>query len=609
MAIDVSNSSHEYIKDMIVTDNYIIVTGYGTNSHNKKTCVTMLLSKSGTVLSQKAVYNTSSTKSYECKTLAMDGTNVYVGGVYADSSSSTYESFIIKYSLSSDKLSAGSTKYGPILSSSPDINSMVILGDSIYLAGSYGDDFYVEQWTFPGLIDTLSYQFDSNEGLSSTKTSGDTIKKILKDDSGNLYLIGYPGDWSQWMVVRLTNSSGVWAADTSFGASGFARFKTSDATTSASYTYYTMLDAELDSENNICVAGSVSNDFFSDYNAYVACVSSDGLGINFDALEDGSWGCNIAIEEDLVYVTGSKPQSDSGGNWIISRYADGTKDTSFGNNGSIVTDINKNLDWPTGLSINDGEIYIGGWAFITSSTTNFALASYNVPSYSETCTATESPETTCNDSTDNDCDGLADCDDDNCTDSYYCWDGSGGSTKETDCTDGTDNDGDGLTDCDDNDCVFDSSCVPEESSIETDCFNGSDDDADGAIDCDDADCTDSEYCAETDCADDTDNDGDGYTDCEDSECSQYESCVEIDCTDSIDNDADGDTDCNDSDCALDEACITTDVDVDEGSSGCGCKLTRAPQDFNTTWLFSLLPPMFFIWRIRRRHAIPIRPKP
>ena len=75
---------------------------------------------------------------------------------------------------------------------------------------------------------------------------------------------------------------------------------------------------------------------------------------------------------------------------------------------------------------------------------------------------------------DEDKDGLADCQDPDCT--AYCVE---------DCGDTLDNDQDGLTDCADDDCL--DACVE-------DCSDTVDNDADGAIDCDDDECNGSEAC-------------------------------------------------------------------------------------------------------------------
>ncbi len=57
-------------------------------------------------------------------------------------------------------------------------------------------------------------------------------------------------------------------------------------------------------------------------------------------------------------------------------------------------------------------------------------------------------------------------------------------TGYEDCGDGTDNDGDGIVDCDDPDCWGVGAC-----STEVDCGNSEDDDLDGAVDCADSDCS------------------------------------------------------------------------------------------------------------------------
>ena len=127
---------------------------------------------------------------------------------------------------------------------------------------------------------------------------------------------------------------------------------------------------------------------------------------------------------------------------------------------------------------------------------------------------------------------------------------------EADCTDGTDNDGDGLVDCDDQDCQSNPDCqLPE---IETDCKDKVDNDGDSFVDCVDSDCSADPFCLpEEDCSDFIDNDEDGLVDCDDTDCETDPSCqlVEVeDCTDGVDNDGDGFIDCADPDCATDYYC-------------------------------------------------------
>ena len=139
---------------------------------------------------------------------------------------------------------------------------------------------------------------------------------------------------------------------------------------------------------------------------------------------------------------------------------------------------------------------------------------------------------------DSNVEGDADADADSDTDA----DGDADSdAQKEECLEVGDEDKDGLADCQDPDCT--AYCVE-------DCANLTDDDADGDIDCQDADCA--KACVE-DCADTVDNDQDGLTDCADDEC--LDACVE-DCSDTVDNDADGAIDCDDDECNGAEACPT-----------------------------------------------------
>ena len=81
------------------------------------------------------------------------------------------------------------------------------------------------------------------------------------------------------------------------------------------------------------------------------------------------------------------------------------------------------------------------------------------------------------------------------------------------CHDGTDDDGDGLVDCDDvRDCLETPACR------ELDCDDGRDNNHNGLVDCEDLSCLGSRECSETSCEDGLDNDADGLADCDDEDC-------------------------------------------------------------------------------------------
>jgi hypothetical protein len=132
---------------------------------------------------------------------------------------------------------------------------------------------------------------------------------------------------------------------------------------------------------------------------------------------------------------------------------------------------------------------------------------------------------------DEDCDGDADCADDDC---------SVDACVEV-CDDGLDNDGDLRPDCHDPECY--GALCPE------DCVTEGDEDGDSLDGCLDTDCW-GEACEEN-CYRAGDEDGDGLTECEDADCA--ETCIEA-CRDWRDNDRDGLEDCDDPDCTFSPLC-------------------------------------------------------
>jgi hypothetical protein len=153
-------------------------------------------------------------------------------------------------------------------------------------------------------------------------------------------------------------------------------------------------------------------------------------------------------------------------------------------------------------------------------------------------------ESLCDDTHDNDADGLTDCDDPDCNDTPVC--------GENTCDDGLDNDQDGYPDCLDPDCRrFDdgdkfcsigTAGSPSDFEMhEGNCTDGVDNDADGHTDCDDISC----YITDPACGNVTppleicdnavDDDGDFRIDCVQTSCALTDHCEEKtgSCTSSV----------------------------------------------------------------------------
>lgn len=101
----------------------------------------------------------------------------------------------------------------------------------------------------------------------------------------------------------------------------------------------------------------------------------------------------------------------------------------------------------------------------------------------------------CDDTIDNDCDGLSDCDDGECSNALVCQ----GSAEPEICDDGIDNDGDNKVDCaDKRDCGKTTACTDDSGGGGSDpevCDDGIDNDGDGKADCaDKKDCRADPYC-------------------------------------------------------------------------------------------------------------------
>ncbi|MCB9730369.1 MAG: hypothetical protein H6744_03555 [Deltaproteobacteria bacterium] len=175
---------------------------------------------------------------------------------------------------------------------------------------------------------------------------------------------------------------------------------------------------------------------------------------------------------------------------------------------------------PVGVALLLAAIAAAATCDSTLSTTPAWLAS-------ECLDCGEAAQARCLDATDNDEDGLTDCDDPDCATAYACM-ARGPENVAERCADGLDNDDNGFTDCGDFGCRATSACrTPTKVAEDTPaaCADGLDDDWDGFIDCEDSDCALAPTVASCEgsdarCDDGIDNDGNGFTDCDDFGCSK-----------------------------------------------------------------------------------------
>jgi cysteine-rich repeat protein len=196
---------------------------------------------------------------------------------------------------------------------------------------------------------------------------------------------------------------------------------------------------------------------------------------------------------------------------------------------------------------------------------------------SSSCTIEPPPEI-CENSVDDDGDGLVDCADPDCENDPACSPpicGDGALDPGEECDDGNDTDGDGCS----------SSCTIEPT--ETICDDRIDEDGDGLVDCADPDCENDPFClcgngileGNEECDDGNNTDGDGCS----SSCTLENPQSEV-CDNSMDDDSDGMVDCADPDCQDDPYCLCGNGVVDPGEScddGDGENTDSCPDDPST----------------------------
>lgn len=195
----------------------------------------------------------------------------------------------------------------------------------------------------------------------------------------------------------------------------------------------------------------------------------------------------------------------------------------------------------------------------------------------------------CTDAADNDCNGVADCEDPACGGASIC--GCKPSPGGENCNNGKDDDCDTKVDCNDADCQGTPACGCAKSEAGK-CDDGFDNDCDGQIDCNDADCAGTTACAcqgqPEICGNKKDDDCDGLVDCADPSCSKTSVCaclppgsVEA-CADGVDNDCDGKVDCQDPDCLVSPQCqtCTTEICTDGKDNNCDGKIDCADPSCN-----------------------------
>ncbi len=264
-----------------------------------------------------------------------------------------------------------------ILSGNDRAQSVAVQSDGkIVAAGSSrggGTDFSLARYTTAGALDT-SFDID---GKVTTRYGAytDTAEAVALQSDGKIVAAGFADIGSQdtdndFALARYTTAG---ALDASFGTGG-------KVTTNIASVEDRATDMAVQSDGKVVVVGYTrvggNNDDANDF-ALARYNANGTLDTSFSA--DGKVTTAISSGDDRA--RGVAVQSDgkivvaghSRGDFAVARYnADGSLDTSFGDDGKVITDFNS-LDYAQDVAVqSDGKIVAAGY-----SSNNFALARYN----------------------------------------------------------------------------------------------------------------------------------------------------------------------------------------------------------------------------------------
>lgn len=251
-------------------------------------------------------------------------------------------------------------------------NSVIIQSDGkIVLGGMAENKFALVRYNSSGQIDS---SFGNQGKVLTTIGNSSAINDITIQSDGKIIAAGYTEKLADFAVARY-NSNGT--LDTTFGSGGIVItdfFNDDDRATSVS----------LQSDGKIVVGGGIfdldllKNFAVVRYNSNGSLDTSfngDGKKTTFVECGDEALGCGIdalGLQSDgKIVVTGSA------GDIYLARYnTNGSLDTTFGNNGIVITNLGGNYDNAYDLAIDMVNGILVAGSTISSGDEDMVVAKY-----------------------------------------------------------------------------------------------------------------------------------------------------------------------------------------------------------------------------------------
>ncbi len=253
-------------------------------------------------------------------------------------------------------------------------NSVVMQSDGKILVAGYAsigssDDFALARYNADGTLDTMF----SDDGKEVTDFGGDDYgESVVMQSDGKILVAGYAsiGSSNDFALARY-NADGT--LDTTFSGDG--------KVTTDFGGYDHGLSVVMQSDGKIIVAGFASSGNIYDF--ALARYNTDGsLDTTFS--DDGKVttdfagiGYSVVIQGDGKIIVAGSTFNDSSYDFALARYnSDGSLDTTFSGDGKVSTDFGGGDDHGQSVVMQpDGKIIVAGFAFNGSG--DFVIARYN----------------------------------------------------------------------------------------------------------------------------------------------------------------------------------------------------------------------------------------
>ncbi|TKK65384.1 T9SS type A sorting domain-containing protein [Ilyomonas limi] len=324
--------------------------------------------------------------------IALQGNKIIAGGF---TTSSNYDFALARYAVDGvldASFGENGKLTGYIASTKTYFTATAIQASKIVAAGyainAYNNtDFVLARYTLDGTLDS---SFGENGSITTDFDSSDEEAYSLVFQEDKIIVVGYnynanAGDFN-FALVRYTKDGKL---DSAFGVNGkvttdfsYGDFANSvalqgDKIIVAGYTYNSSADASEFTVARYNTDGALDSTFGQN-----GKVTADFINIS-RAIRN-----SVVLQGDKIIVAGYtfNPKTyDNNNDFALIRYtADGTPDSSFGENGRVITDFNSlyDDDFANSITLQRDKIIVAGYTVIyedegyTTSTIDFALARY-----------------------------------------------------------------------------------------------------------------------------------------------------------------------------------------------------------------------------------------